>query len=175
LGPKVYPPEYQNGWKDTLLSEGSDVTTIIVKYGKNPGKFPTHCHIMLHEDNDMMRQFRLVFPRSLCHINGKCEVGEDCISCPEDCKTESGAKCGNLLCESSNGEDCHTCPQDCRKLNGVCCGEHGTCGDGCVDSETESYCTIKWVHSVCCGDLLCDPNSSENSKNCPVDCPAGKI
>jgi alpha-galactosidase len=39
--------------------------------------------------------------------NGKCEAGENCLTCPEDCP----CACGDGLC--TYGEFCANCPKDC--------------------------------------------------------------
>jgi len=58
--------------------------------------------------------------------NDKCEQGEDCRSCPEDC----GSCCGNGTCD--HGENCGTCPKDCG------CGDGLICDNGvCVTSPPE--------------------------------------
>ena len=40
-----------------------------------PGRFPSHCHLLDHEDHEMMRQFQTT--GGLCNGNGTCEFGED--------------------------------------------------------------------------------------------------
>ena len=82
------------------------------------GRFAYHCHVLEHEDHDMMRQFHLQQPN--CNNNGVCELYEDCYSCPNDCALESGARCGNGLCEAGDGENCANCPEDCPGFPGVC-------------------------------------------------------
>ncbi len=42
--------------------------------------------------------------------NGKCEGGENCANCSQDC----GGCCGNGACD--NGESCDSCPNDCKCL-----------------------------------------------------------
>jgi len=51
-----------------------------------------------------------------CDNDGKCELAEDCSTCPNDCGVVSGAGmclacCGNDFCEE--GESSLTCPADC--------------------------------------------------------------
>jgi spore coat protein A len=36
------------------------VTRIIVPFNAYPGKYVWHCHILEHEDNEMMRPFEIV-------------------------------------------------------------------------------------------------------------------
>jgi spore coat protein A len=58
------PAENERGWKDTVKMNPQMITRIIVKFGPNPGHFVYHCHILEHEDMDMMRPFDIVSPPS---------------------------------------------------------------------------------------------------------------
>lgn len=51
-------PEEQ-GWKDTILCPPGQVTRIIVPFKGTPGRFVWHCHMLEHEDNEMMRPYIL--------------------------------------------------------------------------------------------------------------------
>ena len=48
------------GWKDTINVPPGSVTRIIVRFGKNTGRYAYHCHILEHEDMGMMRPFQIV-------------------------------------------------------------------------------------------------------------------
>ena len=51
-GPR--PPEAtEAGWKDTVIAYPSDVTRIVATFDL-PGLYVWHCHIVEHEDNEMM-------------------------------------------------------------------------------------------------------------------------
>ncbi len=53
------PPEaWEMGYKDTVISYPGEVTRIRAKF-TNPGQFVWHCHIVEHEDNEMMRPYRI--------------------------------------------------------------------------------------------------------------------
>jgi spore coat protein A, manganese oxidase len=49
----------ENGWLDTVQVPPGKVTSIIVEIpaGSPTGIYPLHCHILEHEDNEMMRRF----------------------------------------------------------------------------------------------------------------------
>ena len=56
---KVSLPEpWENGWKDTVVAYPGQVTRLRMKF-VNPGQFVWHCHIVEHEDNEMMRPYRI--------------------------------------------------------------------------------------------------------------------
>jgi spore coat protein A len=60
LGPRVPPEPSEAGWKDTVRADSKMVTRIIVKFDAYPGKYVWHCHILEHEDNEMMRPYEIV-------------------------------------------------------------------------------------------------------------------
>jgi FtsP/CotA-like multicopper oxidase with cupredoxin domain len=56
--PPTPPEAWENGWKDTVVAYPSQVTRLRLKF-TNPGQFVWHCHIVEHEDNEMMRPYRI--------------------------------------------------------------------------------------------------------------------
>jgi FtsP/CotA-like multicopper oxidase with cupredoxin domain len=53
------PPEaWESGFKDTVIAYPGEVTRLRVRFDK-PGQFVWHCHIVEHEDNEMMRPYRI--------------------------------------------------------------------------------------------------------------------
>ena len=53
------PPEpWENGLKDTVIAYPGEVTRVKAKFD-TPGQFVWHCHIVEHEDNEMMRPYRI--------------------------------------------------------------------------------------------------------------------
>lgn len=53
------PPEpWEAGRKDTVTAYPGEVTRIKAQF-VNPGQFVWHCHILEHEDNEMMRPYRV--------------------------------------------------------------------------------------------------------------------
>jgi len=54
------PPEaWENGYKDTVIAYPGEVTRVRMKFGGDGGQFVWHCHIVEHEDNEMMRPYRI--------------------------------------------------------------------------------------------------------------------
>jgi spore coat protein A len=49
---------WENGLKDTVIAYPGEVTRIRAKFN-TPGQFVWHCHILSHEDNEMMRPYHI--------------------------------------------------------------------------------------------------------------------
>jgi FtsP/CotA-like multicopper oxidase with cupredoxin domain len=72
FGPVMQPPATEQGWKDTVKMNPGEVTWIRVRFaaqdgapfpfdatGGGTGYYVWHCHIIDHEDNEMMRKFQV--------------------------------------------------------------------------------------------------------------------
>jgi spore coat protein A len=59
-GPAIPPEPAEAGWKDTVRADPGMVTRIIMTFNGYPGKYVWHCHILEHEDNEMMRPYEVV-------------------------------------------------------------------------------------------------------------------
>jgi spore coat protein A, manganese oxidase len=66
----------KGGWKDTVKTYPGEVTRVIVKYELPKGtpyvkgakyEYMWHCHILEHEDNEMMRPYNMVFSKGHRH------------------------------------------------------------------------------------------------------------
>ena len=83
------PPAEENGWKDTALVGPNEILRVIAKFDDYKGNYAYHCHILEHEDHDMMRQFstvscgdREIDPTEQCDDGGRrandgCNAGCD--------------------------------------------------------------------------------------------------
>jgi spore coat protein A, manganese oxidase len=60
LGPPEPPDPNEAGWKDTVQAHSRMVTRIIVPFTGFPGRYVWHCHILEHEDNEMMRPYDVI-------------------------------------------------------------------------------------------------------------------
>jgi spore coat protein A, manganese oxidase len=55
------PPEaHESGWKDTVRADPGMVTRILVPFEGYAGRYVWHCHILEHEDNEMMRPYEVL-------------------------------------------------------------------------------------------------------------------
>lgn len=53
------PEAWESGFKDTVIAYPHEITRIKALFD-NPGLYVWHCHIVEHEDNEMMRPYRIV-------------------------------------------------------------------------------------------------------------------
>ena len=58
-GPAEPPKSWETGWKDTVIAYPDYYTKIIANFDM-AGKYVWHCHILEHEDNEMMRPFEVI-------------------------------------------------------------------------------------------------------------------
>ena len=59
-GPAQTPPPHETGWKDTVRADPGMVTRIAMRFEGEPGRYVWHCHLLEHEDNEMMRPYQLL-------------------------------------------------------------------------------------------------------------------
>jgi spore coat protein A len=57
LGPPRNPPPTERGVKDVAVVFPNEVLRIVATFGPYTGEFVYHCHLLEHEDNDMMRRY----------------------------------------------------------------------------------------------------------------------
>jgi spore coat protein A, manganese oxidase len=63
-GSVAKPPEpWETGFKDTVIAYPGQVTRVRIQFN-TPGQFVWHCHIVEHEDNEMMRPYRIGPPQT---------------------------------------------------------------------------------------------------------------
>ena len=62
-GNPVPPDPNEAGWKDTVRADPGMVTRIIVRFEGFVGRYVWHCHILEHEDNEMMRPYDVIAAR----------------------------------------------------------------------------------------------------------------
>ena len=61
-GPARPPNPNEYGWKDTVATPPGEITRLIMRFTPYSGKYVWHCHVLEHEDYDMMRPFIVVDP-----------------------------------------------------------------------------------------------------------------
>jgi spore coat protein A len=59
-GSEIPLEDYEQGWEDTFAVPNGQAVQFMVKFSKFTGTFVWHCHILEHEDHEMMRPLRIV-------------------------------------------------------------------------------------------------------------------
>ncbi|SFA85803.1 MULTISPECIES: multicopper oxidase family protein [unclassified Bacillus (in: firmicutes)] len=59
-GPAMHPEPQERGLKDTVRANPHQVTRIMMKFGPYTGLYVWHCHILEHEDYEMMRPYIVI-------------------------------------------------------------------------------------------------------------------
>lgn len=59
LGTSEPPAPNEQGWKDTFIVPPGYMGKVIAKFDR-PGRYVWHCHILSHEDHEMMRPYNVV-------------------------------------------------------------------------------------------------------------------
>jgi spore coat protein A len=75
VGDPVPAPENERGWKDTVQAHPNEIVRVIATFEPFTGLYPYHCHILEHEDHEMMRQFQVVAPPCPADLDGDGAVG----------------------------------------------------------------------------------------------------
>jgi spore coat protein A, manganese oxidase len=57
-GPAHGPEPAENGFKDTVIAYPGQITRVKARFDRS-GRYTWHCHILEHEDNEMMRPFQV--------------------------------------------------------------------------------------------------------------------
>lgn len=95
VGPPKPPAPSERGWKDTVRANPGEVTRIIARFGPFPGIYPWHCHILEHEDHDMMRPYEVLNNQSF----------NPCQPIPGECSDESFSQCFDCDTHHKHDED----------------------------------------------------------------------
>ncbi|NIL99782.1 MAG: multicopper oxidase domain-containing protein [Acidobacteria bacterium] len=85
------PLAEENGWKDTAMVGPNEILRVIARFENYKGKYAYHCHILEHEDHEMMRQFQTIdCGDGVLDVTETCddrnEVGND--GCSSGCSVE---------------------------------------------------------------------------------------
>lgn len=93
--------DYELGWEDTVTVGPRESVRIMVKFNQYTGTFVWHCHILEHEDAEMMRRFEIV-PASVPEPNTLilAPVAVICLVCSCRCY------CGVVIWRDRTGRAC---------------------------------------------------------------------
>ena len=59
------PEPWERGFKDTVIAYPGEITRVKAQFDL-PGLYVWHCHIVEHEDNEMMRPYHIGLIPSIC-------------------------------------------------------------------------------------------------------------
>jgi spore coat protein A len=88
-GPPERPEGIEVGWKDTVRADPGFVTRIIARFCDFAGLFLWHCHILEHEDHEMMRRYRVTLGPATPLGPLSFPVSDGCGECEDDCSDSS--------------------------------------------------------------------------------------
>ncbi|MFN2376350.1 MAG: multicopper oxidase domain-containing protein [Candidatus Binatia bacterium] len=166
VGNPVPPPAEEAGWKDTVQVGPNEVVRVIARFEDYKGKYPYHCHILEHEDHEMMRQFQTVS----CG-DGEVDEGEQCDQgvangtagscCTADCTlVASSTQCRASTGECDPAEICNggnpLCPPDIVHPAGLACTPDA---DVCTDDECDGAGLCVHTFDIT-NDPLCEPTTT---------------
>jgi spore coat protein A len=173
--PVPFPQQpWETGFKDTVIAYPGEVTTVRAEFNI-AGLYVWHCHIVEHEDNEMMRPYIV---SDICTSDAFCDDGNVCNGI-ETCNTTAGVcVAGTPL----NCDDGNVCTDDsCNPASGcVYTNNTASCNDGnaCTTADTCSGGVCVGGPALNCNDgNLCTTDSCDPQTGCanvPVECPAGQ-
>jgi spore coat protein A len=146
----VAPSPEEAGWKDTVAVAPSEAVRVIARFEDFVGLFPYHCHILEHEDHEMMRQFETTtvcgdgargLPVEACD-DGNTLPGDGCSpTCASETCGDGVVQEGFEECDDGNASSADACLTTCIAARcgdrfvreGVegCDDGNGFPGDGC--------------------------------------------
>lgn len=103
VGEAQPPDPNEMGWKDTVRANPGEVTRIIARFGPFTGIYPWHCHILEHEDHEMMRPYEVLDNPNF----------NPSVPIPGECPDDSFAQCFD--CDKTplpNHGNKHECDED---------------------------------------------------------------
>jgi spore coat protein A len=143
LGPRLAPAPNELGWKDTVQAPPSQITRVIARFEDYAGLYPYHCHILEHEDHEMMRQFRVIADAD---ADGVPDADDNCPAVANADQADADLdEIGNVCdpCTDTDGDGygdpgfpANTCPLDGCPTDPAKSGP-GACGCGVPDVDTD--------------------------------------
>jgi spore coat protein A len=109
VGSPVPAPDHEKGWKDTVQVGPNEIVRVIARFENFTGLYAYHCHILEHEDHEMMRQFQTVAAVEACQ-NGIDDDGDGLTDFAGgdpgcDSPTDLGERAPTLRCDDGIDND----------------------------------------------------------------------
>lgn len=97
LGDDARPPApNEDGWKDTVVAMPGEVTRVIAHFDR-PGLYVWHCHILSHEDHEMMRPFYVSETPGVIPNHSQTTMDVENISVPTGWRLASGVQIRGIM------------------------------------------------------------------------------
>ncbi len=151
-GSALPPAPHQSGWKDTVEVGPDEIVRVIAHFTDYTGLFAYHCHILEHEDHEMMRQFQTFTD---CGDGHRGMPDEEC----DDGNLVDGDGCDSNCTPTGCGNGVASPPEECDDGNAVE-------GDGCDSNCTFTACG----NGITTVDEECDDGNSVAGDGCESDC-----
>ncbi|WP_428912366.1 multicopper oxidase family protein [Niallia sp. Krafla_26] len=88
MGPMELPRDYETGFKDVFKADIGYVTSVIMHWKDFTGHYIWHCHLLEHEDHDMMRPITVIKDSHPIQLPHSDETIDEVIDEEESHKTE---------------------------------------------------------------------------------------
>jgi spore coat protein A len=169
-GPAMPPSPEETGWKDTVQVAAREIVRVIARFEDYKGRFAYHCHIIEHEDQEMMRQFETVdCGDAVVDFGEACDLGEEngdgATCCSADCELASaGTSCADDgdVCTDDACNGTLVCGHVFDPANAEVCD--GPCGDANDDDRltaTDALIALNTTMDAgACPPSICDVNLS---------------
>lgn len=141
IGPRYPPAANEAGWKDTVQVHPNQITRVITRFETYEGLYPFHCHLLEHEDHEMMRQFQTI--SCACDDNNPCTDAtcappQGCIftvrsgACEDGNACTTGEVCVGSVCTPGPALNCDD--------DNICTADSCNPASGCVYAEVGGLC-----------------------------------
>jgi spore coat protein A len=161
IGSPVPPPPHEAGWKDTVQVGPNEIVRVIARFENFSGLYPYHCHVLEHEDHEMMRQFQATAAVAACQdgLDNDGDGRGDFAGYDPGCAsaTDLGERAPTLPCDDgidNDGDASTDFPADPACWGPAAPTESPECddgldndGDGGTDwdgSPPDAGCTVAW-------------------------------
>jgi len=144
-GPPVPVTGTEAGYKDTVRVDPNERVRVVARFDDYVGNFVYHCHILEHEDSEMMRQFTI---STVCGDGAVGIPGEECddgnSGINDSCPDGNGFACVPAFCGDGLKWEVDGGSEECDAMGeGMYCNDDCTvalCGDGKLNATALEEC-----------------------------------
>jgi spore coat protein A len=121
MGTPEPPRAHETGPKDTVMVDPNEIVRVITRFDDFVGRYAYHCHILEHEDHEMMRQFETTttcgdgargLPDEECD-DGNLADGDGCsATCTLEAAADAGPTDSGVMSDAAPSVDAGPGPAD---------------------------------------------------------------